>query len=50
MRRQRQRLFKLFLQNTGGNTIVRPPAVPSKIELIGYQYPRMDKYKWQGKV
>jgi hypothetical protein len=48
---QRRRLLKLFLQNTGGQTMVRPPRMnPSDVQLYGYQMPRMDKYRWQGKL
>jgi hypothetical protein len=48
---QRRRLLKLFLQNTGGQTMVRPPRLdPSIVQLHGYQVPRCDKYRWQGKL
>jgi hypothetical protein len=47
----RNRLLQLFQQNTDGKTTITPPRVePGKCELYGYQVPRMDKYKWQGRV
>jgi hypothetical protein len=48
---QRRRLLKLFLQNTGGNGMVRAPRVEANlVRLTGYQVPRCDKYRWQGKL
>jgi hypothetical protein len=47
----RNRLLQLFQQNTAGKTTVEAPRLePSKVQIVGYQYPRMDKYKWQGRV
>jgi hypothetical protein len=47
---QRRRLLKLFLQNTGRSMVQAPRVESNLVRLTGYQVPRMDKYRWQGKL
>ena len=47
---RRRQLLNLFKQNTG-RTMIQPPRIdPTINQLVGYQKPRFDKFRWQGKV
>ena len=43
-------LLNLFLQNTGRVMVQAPRVETNIVRLTGYQIPRMDKYRWQGKL
>jgi hypothetical protein len=47
---KRRQLLNLFKQNTGKAMIRLPSIEPSVNQLVGYQKPRFDKFKWQGKM
>lgn len=47
---RKNKLLKLFMQNTGRVTVQAPRIELNLVRLTGYQVPRMDKYRWQGKL
>lgn len=50
MTTNKEDLLKLFKLNTNNKVLIAPKVEPSQLELVGYQHPRVSKYKWQGKV
>jgi hypothetical protein len=47
---RKEKLLELFKLNTNNKVLIAPKVEPSQLQLVGYQYPRVSKYKWQGKV
>jgi len=47
---RKNKLLKLFMQNTGRTTMNPPRMETNIVRLAGYQVPRVDKYRWQERV
>ena len=46
----RAELLEMFKKNTNNKVLVDVKVEPSKLQLVGYQYPRTNRYQLRKKV
>ena len=46
----RKELLEMFKKNTNSKVLVDVKVEPSKLQLVGYQYPRTNRYQLREKV
>ena len=49
MHKSRNELFQLFQANTG-KTCIQPKQEPDVNRLVGYQLPRVNRFRYQGRA